>query len=95
MLTNWKSWRTSLFAFVTFALAVPAVASAIDAYVHHQPVDWRLTLVSLGLAASANGLFNAKDKQVSSTQSEVNAATADAAVKEANALAKATILPKE
>jgi hypothetical protein len=78
MLNTWmtkvlgQNWRTNLVAVISFLYGVPQVVTAVTAYIHHQPADWRGAATAALIAA---GSWLAKDKQVHSTEAQVAAAS--------------------
>lgn len=77
LLVKWfgTSYRSSLFGLLGFLAGVPELVSALTAWAHHQPADWRMVMLALALAAVGAGLGNAKDKQVHSTEAQIAAST--------------------
>ena len=74
-LSSMKNWRTTLGALVGYIASLTFFTDALIAWGRHQPVQWRSILVSLGLAVAGYAFQSAKDKQVHSTQDEVDTAT--------------------
>ena len=71
------NWKTNLAAVAAFAWSVPQFVTAVTAWEHNQPADWKGAIVALILSA---GLFAAKDASTHSTQLQVAKATSDAIV---------------
>jgi hypothetical protein len=69
------NWKTTLGGLCAFLLSVPSFVTALIAFGHHQPVDWRYVLVSLALTAISAGLASAKDGSTHSTESEMKLST--------------------
>lgn len=70
-----KNWKTTLAGVATFLAGVPGFVAALEAWSHHQAVDWRQVIVSIALSAAGAGLASAKDSTTHSTADEVKNST--------------------
>lgn len=79
---NWqtivKNYKTTIAGIIAFLFSVPSFVAALQAWVAHQPVDWRSVLVSVALTALGGGLVAAKDSSTHSTQTEVTQSSVNA-----------------
>jgi hypothetical protein len=91
LLTSIKlNWKTNLAALGAFMWSIPQVVSAITAYFHNQPADWKGAILgiiaALGLLASKDSDNHSTLAQVQASQATVeNQPDAPALVKAANA----------
>ena len=73
------NWRSNLIAIVAAVSTVPAVYSAMEAWMNHQPVDWHVLIGSALLAALGWVVKDAKTHstvaQVEASQAKVEAST--------------------
>lgn len=65
------NWKTTLAGLLTFLTSVPGFVGALQAWVAHQPVDWRQVMFSVALAVAGVGLHSAKDSSTHSTVEQV------------------------
>ena len=71
-LQNWKSTLAGVAAFLS---GVPGFVTALTAWAHHDPVDWRQVGVSVALTFIGGGLASAKDNDVHSTTAQIVTST--------------------
>lgn len=69
------NWKTNLAAILAFLTSVPQFVTAIAAWAHHQPADWRGAILSVVIAA---GFAASKDSTTHSTLLQVETSTVKA-----------------
>lgn len=56
MISQWfnkifgASWKTSLAGYLVLLASVPSMVTAVQAWVHHQPADWRSAIFGIAIA---------------------------------------------
>ena len=75
----WANLSTTIPGVIAFLLGISGVIQALDSWANGQPVNWRMTVVSIAIAVGGIGHVNSKSGTTHSTVAQVEQSTIDVA----------------